>query len=94
MGEKTLPGLFWGYEQQAGGGWSGDVLIVDWDELDDATATGNVHVKRFKAAEVWPHKYQGKFRFPLAEGELDQPGMRAAQVRKVKVQKRRNQEIK
>ncbi len=74
MSQKTLPGLFMGYEQQAGGGWSGDLLVVDWEELEKANNVNLVHIKRFKADEVHPIKDGGKFYFPLAEGDLRQPG--------------------
>jgi hypothetical protein len=36
FGNKTLDGIFLGYQQQAGGGWSGDLLILDWEEIRDA----------------------------------------------------------
>ena len=32
-GSKLLPGLFFGYSQHAGGGWDGDLLVVDQEQL-------------------------------------------------------------
>ena len=29
FGDTNLPGVFLGYSQQAGGGWSGDLIIAD-----------------------------------------------------------------
>ena len=36
FGERVLPGIFVGYTQHAGGGWSGDLEIVDWEEIAHA----------------------------------------------------------
>lgn len=74
FGSKMLSGIFVGYEQQAGGGWSGDLLLADWDEIENAECIADMCVKRFKAKEVEVVKVNGKERFPLAEGDLKQPG--------------------
>ena len=81
MGDKLLPGIFIGYEVFAGGGWTGDLLVVDWDNLNDAVNFSEVHVKRFKAPEVQVIKYGARFSFPLAHGDLQQPGPRVREVR-------------
>ena len=47
-GNKTLSGVFIGYDQRAGGDWSGDYLVVDWEELEQAGNAREVHVKRVK----------------------------------------------
>ena len=39
FGDKLLAGIFMGYDQRAGGGWSGDLLVVDWEELENAERT-------------------------------------------------------
>ena len=57
FGKKTLSWLFAGYVQQAGGFWNGDVLVIDWDELDGAEvarerAEGGVTLRRVKAKEI------------------------------------------
>ncbi|MDP7647377.1 MAG: DNA (cytosine-5-)-methyltransferase, partial [Candidatus Woesearchaeota archaeon] len=92
MGERRLQGIFVGYVQHAGGGWSGDLEIVDWEELDEATHISQVYVKRFKAKEVEPVMYDGEFHFPLAEGDLSQPGLKAHEVRKLERKKRIREE--
>ena len=33
FGLKVLSGIFMGYHQHAGGGWSGDVFVADWSEV-------------------------------------------------------------
>ena len=71
FGSNNLDGIFVGYSQHAGGGWDGDLLIVDWDELAEAEFSYQVAVKRFKAPEVTILKFGDKFRFPLAEGMLN-----------------------
>ena len=74
FGSKRLSGIFVGYEQQAGGGWSGDLLIADWEQIENAEMHSQIHSKKFKAAEVEAVKIGNNFRFPLAEGVLRQPG--------------------
>ena len=56
FGDKTLPGIFFGYHQKKGGKYSGDVYIVDWEQMAEADYISQVHVKRFKASEVIPTK--------------------------------------
>ena len=63
-----------GYQQHAGGGWSGDVLIADWEELDNASHVSEVYIRRINSQEMFPVKEEGKFIFPLALGLLNQPG--------------------
>ena len=81
MGDKLLPGIFVGYEVFAGGGWTGDLLVVDWEKLNDAANYSDVNIKRFKAPEVQVIKYDDDFIFPLARGDLEQPGPRVREVR-------------
>ena len=35
-GSKALHGFFIGYDQRAGGSWSGDLYVADWDEIENA----------------------------------------------------------
>ena len=49
---KDLPGIFLGYEQQAGGGFSGNLLVVDWEEMFGAPTIGSIHIKVIKHQEV------------------------------------------
>ena len=94
MGEKVLHGLFVGYVQHSGGGWSGDVYVVDWEEIDEAELRSDVHTKRFKADECKPVLVNGIFQFPLAQGDLKQPGMSERKVRHRNIKKKRIDERK
>ena len=49
FGAKTLPGIFVGYNQRAGGQWSGDLEVLDCGELETASSVTEVFIKRFKA---------------------------------------------
>ena len=91
-GKKRLPRLFIGYHQQEGGGWSGDVEVIDWEELEQATEARSVKVKRFKAQEVKAMKYNGEFRYPLAEGDLDQPGFTRRDLKPQKEKRKKEQQ--
>jgi len=73
FGAKVLRGIFLGYDQQAGGRWSRDLLFCDWDELAAAKKISDVHVKRQRFPEVYPVKQDDDFFFPVAEGDLQQP---------------------
>ena len=74
FGKTVLSGVFLGYEQQEGGGWSGDLCILDWDEIESAQHFSDMHIKRSKSSGVLAVQDVAKFRFPLAEGILRQPG--------------------
>ena len=43
FGIKTLPAIFIGYVQQEGGGWSGDVEVIDSEALHNADSVHSVH---------------------------------------------------
>ena len=45
MAEKKLEGIFVGYEQQAGGGWTDKLLIADIDEIREAKTVSSVNIK-------------------------------------------------
>ena len=74
FGDKRLPGIFLGYEQQARGGFSGDLLVADWDEIQEAESFSEIYSKRFKGGEVFPAMQDDNFKFLVAEGNLRQPG--------------------
>ncbi len=74
FGAVLLSGIFVGYQQHAGGGWTGYLLITDSTEIEKASSPSAVHVKRFKAAEVFPVKVGEHFRFPLRCGDIKQSG--------------------
>ena len=70
FGSKLLPGLFIGYQQQCGGGWSGDLIIVDIQQVETSVTFSDIHPKRFKADEVRAVKKSDKFVFPIADGNV------------------------
>ena len=45
-----------GYDQHAGGGWSRDLLLVDWEEVANAESFSDIYIKRFKSQEFYPVK--------------------------------------
>ena len=45
FGNKWLKGIFLGYEDMEGGGWSQRLYVVDWEELENAAKPENVYVK-------------------------------------------------
>lgn len=71
--DKTLRGIFAGYIQRAGGGWSGDLKVYDWEQMENSEHISDVHPRTIKGAEVFPTMYGNSFHFPLAEGDLKQP---------------------
>ena len=48
-----------GYTQHAGGGWTGDLEVADWEEIERAQTPSQVHIKRFKAQEIIPMTLDG-----------------------------------
>ena len=84
FGKKMKAGIFLGYVQHAGGGWTGDLYIADWQQVTLATSSTDVHTKRFKAGEVEIAWKYGAFCFPVAEGDLCVPGdSKEALIRRV-----------
>ena len=70
FGKKMMAGIFLGYAQHTGGGWTGDLLIADWQQVENAIRDTQIHLKRFKAGEVDVVQRYGDFCFPVAEGDL------------------------
>ena len=68
-----LPGIFIGYALNFGGGWSVDLIIVDWHHIENNVAS-EVHVKRFKSKESGVKKRHEKFVSLCADGSLRQEG--------------------
>ena len=68
---KVISGIFMGYDQRAGGSWSGDLLIADWHAIATAKRAGEVHIQTIRAKEVFPTHMDtpSRFRFPLVTGE-------------------------
>lgn len=65
-----------GYHQRPGGSWNGDVLYADWEEVEEADTPSDMYVRRIAWKEVEIIKQDEKFSFPLAQGELQQPGQK------------------
>ena len=86
-GSKTLHGFFIGYDQRAGGSWSGDLFVVDWDEMENADMASSVLVKRVAAKEVVT---QRNVTFPLAEGSCRQPATRTSDRAQLRGGRRRS----
>ena len=70
-----LSGIFVGYKQHHGGGWTGDLRIIDWIQMENAERPSEVYVKTFKSSEIHPMKLYDEFRFPCSTGDLRQPGV-------------------
>ena len=75
-------GIFLGYDQRAGGGWSGDLYVADWEEIENAENFNEIYKKRFKASEVDTIKIDGEYRFPLSEGLLKQPEVELSRMKR------------
>ena len=60
MADKWLRGIFAGYKQQAGGGWSGNLKVMDWDELKESHNISQVHLRDLPPGQVWPVIKDGK----------------------------------
>ena len=61
-----------GYQQNAGGGWSGDLYIADEEQISEAEHPSDIHIRTIPSPEVIVNKLAGKYIFPLAEGRLKQ----------------------
>ena len=71
--EKVLPGLFIGYALYAVGIWKGDILVADIEELETMDAS-EIYTKRLNAEDVIFPKENGKFLFPIADGQIKLSG--------------------
>ena len=70
FGAKMLPGIFMGYDQKSGGGWTSDLPICDSDEIRNAERPSEVYIKGCNHKEVHIVELNGKPRFPLALKQL------------------------
>ena len=69
-----MKGIFSGYHTNAGGGWSGDLYVIDWESLANAKSYWEVYPRRVKHAEVMVDGIEdNKFVFPVRSGQLRQP---------------------
>ena len=75
---QLLSGIFVGYDQRAGGSWSGDLYVIDTEEMESAEHISEVYVKRFNHKEVHAVKIEAtcgyEFTFPCKHCIFSQPG--------------------
>ena len=64
-GRKVLSGIFMGYHQKAGGAWNGDILIADWEEIENLESPRDIHLKQIPFAQTFVSKENEQFRFSL-----------------------------
>ena len=57
----------------SGGGWTGDLIIADWRDMENHVAS-EVHVKRFNSKSVGIKTLQDAFVFHCADVSLEQEG--------------------
>ena len=55
LGKKVLKGICFGYVLRMGGGWSGDLMMADYEDLQQSEAS-EINVKRFKTQGVFVTK--------------------------------------
>ena len=70
--KKVLSGVFLCYILYAGGIWKGDILILDFEELEELDAS-EIHAKRLNAKEVILPK-SGSYKFPVPDGTVQPYG--------------------
>ena len=63
FGNKLLSGIFVNYDQRAGGGWTGDVYVADWEQIENAHSIHDITPTRHNAKEVFPAKLGGNSAF-------------------------------
>ena len=63
--------------------------VIDWDEVNEQKHTSEVYLGDLPSDQVWPQIIHGKFYFPLAEGELNQPGLKATEMSRRQIKKDR-----
>ena len=75
---KLLSGMFVGYDQRSGGSWSGDLYVIDTEEMESAEHISEVYIKRFNHNEVHVvkigTKYGHEFMCPCKHCIISQPG--------------------
>ena len=73
IGNKMEDGVFAGYAQHAGGGWAGDVYVIDAFEMTNAESYRGLYTKRVSADEITIEKKTAEFTFPVLEHGWEQP---------------------
>ena len=74
FGEKVLDGIFVGYKIHAGGGWSKQLKIVDWEDIERNEHHSTVPIKEIHHQEVIVVRNAGgqdeDYTFPVENGSL------------------------
>lgn len=78
-----------GCKQQAGGGWSGNLKVIDQDEMNEQKHITQVYLRDSPSDQMWPQVVGGRFHVLLAEGELNQPGLKASELSRRQLRKDR-----
>ena len=65
FGNKLLPGILVGYVLHAGGGWTGDINLIDQEEINAAEFRSEVTMKKIQMAQVHVSKDGDDFIFPM-----------------------------
>ena len=68
------------------------MYVADQEEIQNAESFGEILVRRLSAHNVEAVKINEKFRFPLAEGTISQPGAGGSRTRARKAKLRRQKE--
>ena len=69
-----LPAIFVGYDQRAGGGWSGDLMVLDMEELMSNDCDSKLfHSRRIPTSDVFVEQVKGQFAFPVQDPNFSQP---------------------
>ena len=50
-GKKTLKGICFGYVLRVGGGWSGDLIMADYEDLEESEVS-EIYVKGFPPKNI------------------------------------------
>ena len=96
FGSQVLDGVFAGYAQHAGGGWTGDVYVVPKYTIIHADHKIDAEPRRIKYQELWPVIDDfGEYDFPLATGEYEQPrtGEKVIRPKRPRGRPRKNGEL-
>ena len=63
FGSSMLSGIFLGYGQKPGGAWNEELIVLDWEQIQNAQHHSDIYPKRFHYKEVDVPKPGGFFRF-------------------------------
>ena len=74
MGKKNRDGIFMGYDQKHGGGYTDNMWVLDGIKLANVESTDEVHSERVHEMEITVLKdASGDFYFPVLSENWNQP---------------------